>query len=381
MNSIIVFPNSSVEVKGSELRSTEAILEFVTALSESYTVSVAAASEPPTPGSRHSSVLNGTTWLQLFSSKKARYQTTHFRQAVGYVTAVLRMLFCIPKKPIWYIFLPGHMGTLACLVCCLLGKRFGIYVRGEWPKSGVVGLLHRWYFKKATFIFSTGASFTNTLLQFNDHVEEVSPMMRFRVEDLREKLSYKADGRMRLLYVGAISPSKGVFEIVKAMTKIAMQHDVEVKLLGSGSLERVEALQSEIQASGCADKIELVGQVDNKQELAKWFTSADIFIFPTYNEGFPRVVYEAMGFGLPVISTDFEGGKLFLRNQENCLIVPKKNVERLTNALLKLFTDESLRTTIGKRAFLDSQALFSRFEGISHGSQVAETVLSLQKND
>lgn len=378
-SAIVVFPNCAVEVDGDAVWTTEAVQEFVASVGKKQKVMLAATSVPHHPSSRHITLLKGAACFFLFSLRKARYQTTHFRQAMGYVTAIFRMLVRIPKKPLWYIFLPGHMGILACLVCCLLGKRFGVYVRGEWPKSGIVGILYRWYFRKAAFIFATGDSFADTLRQFNDQVQKVSPMMRFRVEDLREKTSYEANGRARVLYVGAINPAKGVVEVVKAMPKVANRYDIELKILGSGSPEVIESMQSEIQASGCADKIELVGQVGDARELAEWFASSDVFVLPTYNEGFPRVVYEAMGFGLPIICTDFEGGRLFLRDRENCRIVPKKDVDGLANVLVELLTDQSLRASIGKRGFLDVQELLSRFEGVSHGSQVVEAVCALHR--
>jgi len=378
MDSLVIFPNSEVEVDEVATWTTEAVQEFVSSVGEKRPVLLAASAVPHHGGSRHNTILSGATWYRLFSLRKDRYQIAAFRQSLGYVTAMLRMFFRIPKKPLWYIFLPGHVGTLACLVCCLIGKRFGIYVRGEWPTSGVGGALYRSYFKRATFIFATGASFTDTLKPFNDQVEEVSPMMRFQAKDLQEKTSYEVNERARVLYVGAIDPAKGAIEIVKAMPKVAGQCDVELKILGSGSLELMENIQSEIQASGCADRIELVGHVGDKLELAKWFASADVFAFPTYyKEGFPRVVYEAMGFGLPVVCTNIEGGRLFLRDGENCRLVPKMDVESLANVLIEVLTDQSLRATLGKKAFQDARELFSRFEGVSHGGQVAEAVNAL----
>jgi glycosyltransferase involved in cell wall biosynthesis len=382
MDSVVFFPNSEVEVDGETAWTTEAAQKFVAGIGVNRMVILAAASAPRVPGSRHNSVLQGASGIQFFSLGYACRRPTPFWKAMGYIAAFLRMLLRLPKKPLWYVFLPGHMGTLACLVCCLLGKQYGAYVRGEWPKSGIAGVLYRWYFKRASFIFATGAAFTDTLRQFNNQVEEVAPMMRFSLKDFLEKPSYEIDGRARILLVGAIEPTKGAFEIVKAMPYVAKQCDVELKVIGSGSPEITKDLLEEIQTSGCADRIELVGHIGDKQQLATWFASADIFAFPTYyKEGFPRVVYEAMGFGLPVICTDIEGGKLFLRDRENCRIVAKKDVADLANALIELLSDRQLRAALGKRAFLDAQSLCTRYEGVSHGSQVAKALAMHHRND
>ena len=296
------------------------------------------------------------------------------------------MVFRIPHGPIWYIFIPSHFGTLAGIIRCVLRKPYGVYVRGEWPESGLQGWLHNLIYRKATFIIATGQSFVKTLRLTNQQVEEVSPMMRFGKQDLSPRSSYAFGDKIRILYVGYLWPEKGVLEVIQAVSKISLQHTVELQIVGSGNEDQLETVRAEIHNSDCPDNITMLGFVSDKKTLRDLFNSADIFAFPTYYiEGFPRVIYEAMTFGLPVVSTNFPGGRCLLRDSENCKIVKAKDPSALADCLQELIDDEPLRAKLGNAGLEDARELYKTFEDITHGVQVAEHLkkqqLSLTQED
>jgi len=383
-NRIVVFPNSAAESEGNQVWSTAATHAFLTELRQGgLKVAIATAVAPYSPGSRYDCRLGGEEELQLFAIGTA--STGGFlrlKKALNYLGSCFQIMFRVPKKSWWYIFLPGHLGTLACLLCCAVGKPFGIYVRSECPTSGLAGVLYRWFFKKATFVFATGSALAESVKAFNRHVEEVAPMLVFGINDLREKPSYAIANRAKVLFVGSVHREKGVFELAEAICRTASKCDAELILAGSGSDEDMERLRKIFRQADCADRIELVGYVGGKQELTQLYSSADIFCFPSYYEGFARVIYEAMGFGLPIISTDFEGGggKYFLRDRENCLFVAKKNADDLAERLIEMLIEESLRAKLGRRGFQDASNLYSKYEGVSHGSQVVAAVEATASN-
>lgn len=369
---IYIFPNTAVHIDGKDTWTTKSIWKFMVDLRNNGLVPVlSAATLYRTPGTRQVCKLGENEFYALGMAFR-KYHFLFISKALSYLISFIRLIFCVPKKACWYVFLPGTMGILVCLTCCLFKVRYGLYVRNEWHKTGLIGILYRHYFRKAEFIITTGSSFAKTLHNFNDRVEEVSPMMQISINDIREKNSYVIDAKARILFVGVLHPEKGAFELIKAMPAIKSQYDVELLLAGSGNPKVEENLRNLIQKCGCTHNVTLLGHIGSKQKLAELYEAADLFALPTYYvEGFPRVVYEAMGFGLPVICTELEGGMHFLHNRVNCRIVAKRDVEDLIACLLELLASESTRQRIGVQAFQDAKNLFSRFEGVTHGDQVA----------
>ena len=83
-------------------------------------------------------------------------------------------------------------------------------------------------------------------------------------------------------------------------------------------------------------------------QLPLYYNRADVFILPSLNEGMSNAMLEAIASGLPVITTD-TGGVLELV-KDNGFIVPKKNSEKISEALIKLIEDKDLCLEMGKKS-------------------------------
>lgn len=83
------------------------------------------------------------------------------------------------------------------------------------------------------------------------------------------------------------------------------------------------------------------------QNMALVLAKADIVCLPSYREGLPKALLEAMAAGLPCVTTDVPGCREAVRNGENGLLVPPRDPEALANALAKLIADPALRREMG----------------------------------
>src|SRR5262249_9338018 len=81
--------------------------------------------------------------------------------------------------------------------------------------------------------------------------------------------------------------------------------------------------------------------------------SADIFVFPTLEEGGPQVTYEAAGCGLPIITTPMGAARL-VKDGLNGLIVNSSDVDGLADAITRLATSSELRHRLGRQAAIDA---------------------------
>jgi len=126
--------------------------------------------------------------------------------------------------------------------------------------------------------------------------------------------------------------AKGYKELLAALS-ILHSRGIKTKLtlIGGGKLS-AESI-SIIKNGGYMNNIRLTGKITKPEELVKELCEADLFVFPSYREGLPRSVLEAMATGLPCITTDLPGTRELLGKE--CL-VPVKDVEILTDKIQKL---------------------------------------------
>jgi UDP-glucose:(heptosyl)LPS alpha-1,3-glucosyltransferase len=98
------------------------------------------------------------------------------------------------------------------------------------------------------------------------------------------------------------------------------------------------------------------GQYSGKQivfdpglsDIENYFNAIDIFVLPARVEEFGRVVLEAMGCGVPVITTDKVGAGELLEDEAREFVVPSHNSKALADAMAKLITNEALRKKLGE---------------------------------
>lgn len=141
---------------------------------------------------------------------------------------------------------------------------------------------------------------------------------------------------LRLLYVGRIIRTKGVIDAVRAVGIASKTCNIRFDVVGDGDM--LEACKAEATKLGLNDIITFHGRVP-RHEVDDWYQQAHVFLFPSFREPSGNVVFEAMGHGLPVITSD-SGGPGYVVN-ENCgLIVkpiePEQYARDLANAIEKL---------------------------------------------
>lgn len=85
------------------------------------------------------------------------------------------------------------------------------------------------------------------------------------------------------------------------------------------------------------------------EDIWKFYREADVFVFPSLEEGGPQVTYEAAAHGLPLIVTPMGGGWI-AKDRRNALVVPPSDSDALADAIVELHADEELRRTLGAAA-------------------------------
>lgn len=158
-------------------------------------------------------------------------------------------------------------------------------------------------------------------------------------------------GAITMLFLGNLSRRKGVWDLIPAMANL----DPRCRLVLVGGEEDPgirAALESEIRRLGLEARVHLAGAAVGEEKY-RWLSTADIFVLPSYAEGVPISMLEAMAAGLPVIVTPVGGIGSVITDGENGLLVAPGNREQLHRAMQRLADDEALRQRLGSQAKMD----------------------------
>jgi glycosyltransferase involved in cell wall biosynthesis len=180
-------------------------------------------------------------------------------------------------------------------------------------------------------------------------------------------------GPINLLYVGRMVPVKGQALLVDAVDQLRRSgFNIEATLIGDG-ISR-EGLVSAVRERGLADVVKLPGAV-GQDEIRRYYEQADIFVLPSFAEGVPGVLMEAMAMGLPVVSTHIAGIPELVQDGYNGIVVAPGRVDVLIDAVRRLAADSELRRQMGERARAKVVAEYSIEPSAAHMHEMFSAVV------
>ena len=155
--------------------------------------------------------------------------------------------------------------------------------------------------------------------------------------------------RLNFLTVGRLTPEKGLGDLVRAAELLVRSgcHRLVFHLVGDGKEKK--RLQRMVAEAGLNGYFEFAGFVQPGKDLFSAYDSADVFVLPSRTEGIPKVLYEAMARGLPVVASRVGGVPEIVEEGVNGLLVPPGNPEALARAIRILCREKKLREGFGKK--------------------------------
>lgn len=153
------------------------------------------------------------------------------------------------------------------------------------------------------------------------------------------------DGSVRVLYLGHFLKLKGIYDLVNAIPRIcAAIPGAKFLLCGLHEIKQVREL---CQQRNVMSAIEHLGPVPFEQ---RWevLRRADIFVLPSYEEGLPVTVLEAMAVGLPIVTTPVGGIPHVVEEGVNGFFIQPGDVDALVARVVRLARDATLRQRMGQ---------------------------------
>jgi len=166
---------------------------------------------------------------------------------------------------------------------------------------------------------------------------------------------------VNILFMGRLEKNKGVYDLLEVASRIIKLGlgTVRFCFCGDGQVGRFRKIVID---RGLEDVIDIPGWIVKKE---KYYLNADIYVLPSYNEGFPMSLLEAASYGLPLVSTCVGGIPDIIDDGVNGFLVSPGDLEALVEKLAILIRNPPLRIAMGNAAF---NMVLERF----HINQVAK---------
>jgi len=158
---------------------------------------------------------------------------------------------------------------------------------------------------------------------------------------LRDKLRIPLDQKI-LLFVGNLKREKGLDELVHAMRSLLNEtkHLQNLRLIVIGEGPYKSHLITTLKKSGIINNVIFLGNV-TLESVAQWMCASDVLCLPSYTEGLPNVIVEALSCSVPVVAT-YAGGipELYAKNS-GLLLVPPRDYRALANAIMNVLENSN----------------------------------------
>lgn len=254
-----------------------------------------------------------------------------------------------------HVHMAHNLAAIAGLLRPWLGASLTVKVSGAWEFDGGVldpeqrtrplyRLMNRWIqradsiqcISRFTYERLIAAGYPASRLR---RIPNAVDLSRFRTE------RRPRNGVVRVAYVGRLRHVKGVGVLVDAWHALAARGGARLVIAGDGDMR--EALVAQVERLSLRDSVELAGEISDVPALLR---ETDIYVQPSFQEGMPNSVLEAMAAGLPVVVTRVSGNEDLVTDGDNGLLVPPGSPADLAAALRRLIDDPGLARRMGERS-------------------------------
>lgn len=150
-----------------------------------------------------------------------------------------------------------------------------------------------------------------------------------------------------LLFLGRLDAEKGIYDLLAALSSLRERlPNVRLLCAGDGEFDPVAQRISELRLDGC---VEMLGWVEG-EEKDRLLERATILVLPSYKEGVPMSILEAMAHGLPIVATAVGGIPDIMQTEVDGVLIRPGDVTSLAASIERLLLDEGLRAGLALRA-------------------------------
>jgi len=263
-----------------------------------------------------------------------------------YIQGLTKIIIDVPKYHIIHIHTASWWSYRRLFIIILLGKIFTrkviIHLHGA--------MFHIYYQKANIFekkIIEFGFNLADKIIVLSDwwreQISKITSLDKIIVVKNAVYIrDYKSISRnfsrpLNVLFMGRLESRKGVYDILDAAERLSPK-EVVIFLCGDGEISNVK---KKVEEKGIGKWVKIMGWIDGKRKELM-FKKAHIFLLPSYNEGLPMSILEALAYGIPVISTPVGGIPEAIRDGQNGFLIPPGRPDLIVDTLRKIANNPEL---------------------------------------
>ncbi len=237
-----------------------------------------------------------------------------------------------------------------------------------WIRSAIARTANRWMLRCASQVLAVCEETGRQLLALEPSLAGKIRVTYTGVPD-QMFIDRRSDreGPIRVVMIGSLSEEK---DPLLALQSVALVPDAMIRFVGGGPL--LGAVRDEARANGIADRVELVGVVDDVRPHLEW---ADVLLLTSLTEGLPAAILEAGAAGLPAVAVDVGGVREAVKDRETGIVVDRREADAVSRALFELSADPGSIRRMGRAAQVQIRERFAMDRIISgYAARLAEVV-------
>lgn len=180
-------------------------------------------------------------------------------------------------------------------------------------------------------------------------IKEIEPysktyILRNSVSIPKKKNKILKKQNYNILFLAVLIERKGIIDLINASTSIIdrlKKEKIEVKFIIAGDGEYFDKSKALVRELNISDNFEFKGWIDKKAKI-DILENSDLFVLPSYNEGLPLSILEAISHGIPIISTNVGSIDEAVYNGQNGYLINPGDVKELSNKIVRILTIDNI---------------------------------------
>lgn len=163
------------------------------------------------------------------------------------------------------------------------------------------------------------------------------------------RLKYNVGDSFVILFVGRLTFTKGIYELLEALGKLKITASTDFRLVNVG-LTKEQNIDRYLEVVERLDLNQNIINVQQQKDIAGFYNMSDVFLLPTYTEGMPFALLEAMASEMVVIASDVGDIGALIEHEKNGFLIKSKDVEDIFEKLIWCINNQEASKILGKNA-------------------------------
>lgn len=208
--------------------------------------------------------------------------------------------------------------------------------------------------KSSDKVLVLGDSWENFIKELDNSIDTV--ILRNSVKYPIEKVEFNGSN-INILFLAMIIKRKGIFDLIEAAKIIKNNENLKnynIKFIIAGTGEEEGTAKQKVKEYGLQEYFDFKGWV-NKQEKIQLLKESQIFVLPSYNEGLPVAILEAMSYGLPIVATDVGSVRDAVIDNYNGILINAGDIKALAKSIEEIifYKDKWIKFSLNSKKIIE----------------------------